>query len=80
MKRGKLGLEAGAVVSNMTELNGGFMFSMAVSGGASLLVLAAKSCDVLQVSYAMTDLINRVGQTLTPPARHAWALDGQPAR
>lgn len=39
-------LDADGVVSNLTELDGGFMFSMAVSSGASLLVLASRECDI----------------------------------
>ena len=33
-------LQADPVISNLTEMNGGFMFSMSVSSGASLLALA----------------------------------------
>ncbi len=62
-------LEAGGVVSNLTELDGGFMFSMAVSSGASLLVLASRQCDIGTVSYEMTELINKVGPLLTPATR-----------
>jgi uncharacterized protein len=65
--------EAGAMISNVTQLEGGFMFCIAFSQGASLLVLASPSCDVGRVSYEMTDLANRMGETLTP------ALYGQPA-
>ncbi len=62
-------LEAGSVVSNLTELDGGFMFSMAVSSGAGLLVLASRQCDIGTVSYEMTELINKVGPLLTPATR-----------
>lgn len=68
--RGAAGFfEAGAVISNVTQLEGGFMFSMAFNDGASLLVLAAPSCDVGKVSYEMTELANRIGDVLTPAAR-----------
>ncbi|WP_035803149.1 roadblock/LC7 domain-containing protein [Kitasatospora mediocidica] len=62
-------LEADPVISNLTELQGGFLFSMAVSSGASLLVLAGKTCDIGQVSYEMAELINQVGPALAPAAR-----------
>jgi predicted regulator of Ras-like GTPase activity (Roadblock/LC7/MglB family) len=62
-------LEAEPVISNLTELQGGFLFSMAVSSGASLLVLATKACDIGQVSYEMAELINQVGPALAPAAR-----------
>ncbi|TYC68221.1 roadblock/LC7 domain-containing protein [Streptomyces sp. CB01881] len=62
-------LKAEPVISNLTELQGGFLFSMAVSSGASLLVLASKVCDIGQVSFEMAELINQVGPQLTPAAR-----------
>jgi uncharacterized protein len=65
--------DAGAVISNVTQMDGGFMFSMAFSDGASLLVLAAPICDVGQVSYEMTELANRIGDALTPALRMALA-------
>jgi predicted regulator of Ras-like GTPase activity (Roadblock/LC7/MglB family) len=68
--RGAAGFfQAGAVISNVTQLEGGFMFSMAFNDGASLLVLAAPTCDVGQVSYEMTELSNRIADALTPAAR-----------
>jgi predicted regulator of Ras-like GTPase activity (Roadblock/LC7/MglB family) len=67
--RGAAGFfDAGLVISNVTQLEGGFMFSMAFNDGASLLVLAAPTCDVGQVSYEMTELVNRIGDALTPVA------------
>ncbi|GAB3809594.1 roadblock/LC7 domain-containing protein [Micromonospora zhanjiangensis] len=61
--------QAGGVISNVTQMDGGFMFCMAFSEGASLLVLASPTCDVGQVSYEMTDLANRMGEVLTPAVR-----------
>jgi len=72
--RGAAGFfEAGAVISNVTQMEGGFMFSMAFSDGASLLVLASPTCDVGQVSYEMTELANRIGGALTPALRASMA-------
>lgn len=65
--------DAGAVISNVTQMDGGFMFSMAFSDGASLLVLASPTCDVGKVSYEMTELANRIGEALTPALRNAAA-------
>ncbi|MFB9237918.1 roadblock/LC7 domain-containing protein [Plantactinospora siamensis] len=65
--------EAGAVISNVTQLEGGFMFSMAFNDGASLLVLASPTCDVGKVSYEMAELANQIGDVLTPAARAAMA-------
>jgi len=72
--------DAGAVISNVTQMDGGFMFSMAFSDGASLLVLAAPTCDVGQVSYEMTELANRIGDALTPAIRAAVAHGAPPGR
>ncbi|QSB13267.1 roadblock/LC7 domain-containing protein [Natronosporangium hydrolyticum] len=65
--------EAGAMISNVTQLEGGFMFCIAFSQGASLLVLAAPTCDVGKVSYEMTDLAIRMGEALTPAPRATLA-------
>jgi predicted regulator of Ras-like GTPase activity (Roadblock/LC7/MglB family) len=65
-------LEAGRVISNLTELDGGFLFSMAVSTGASLFVLAARNADIGTVAHEMTELINRVGTALTPTVRENY--------
>ncbi|GAB3862058.1 roadblock/LC7 domain-containing protein [Dactylosporangium cerinum] len=61
-------LEAGQVVSNLTEMTGGLMFTMSVSSGA-LLALAAPGCDIGQVGHELAELINRVGPALRPQAR-----------
>jgi uncharacterized protein len=65
-------LEAGAVINNVTELERGFVLSMAVSTGASLLVLASRSSDLAFVSFEMAELINRVGHAISPDARAGW--------
>jgi predicted regulator of Ras-like GTPase activity (Roadblock/LC7/MglB family) len=62
-------LEAGAVINNVTELERGFVVSMAVSTGASLLALAGRASDLALVSFEMAELINRVGHAITPDAR-----------
>jgi hypothetical protein len=61
--------DAGSMISNVTQLDGGFMFCIAFSDGASLLVLASPSCDVGRVTYDMTDLANKMGEALTPALR-----------
>lgn len=60
---------AGRVVSNVTELDGGFMFCMSVGSGASLLVLGTRRCDIGLVGHELADLVNRVGPALTPRRR-----------
>ncbi|NUR63372.1 MAG: roadblock/LC7 domain-containing protein [Catenulispora sp.] len=73
-------LDAAPVHSNLTELRGGFLFSMSVSDGASLLVFAERQCDIGQVSYTMTELINQVGASLTPAARSRMLAREVPGR
>jgi uncharacterized protein len=51
------------------EMDQGLMFVRAVSGGASLAVLAAPECDVRQVSFEMTRVVEAIGGILTPAAR-----------
>lgn len=63
-------LRADPVISNLTEMDGGYMFTMAVSNGASLLALAGFGCDIGQVGHELAILINTVGPALTPEARH----------
>jgi predicted regulator of Ras-like GTPase activity (Roadblock/LC7/MglB family) len=70
---------AGQVISNLTEMDGGFMFTMSVSTGACLLVLASKACDIGRVGHDLADLINRLGPTLTPHQRNPTAPAPQPA-
>jgi len=59
-------LEAGPVVSNLTEMAGGYLLCMSISSGASLMALAVPDCDIGQVGHALADLINRVGPALEP--------------
>ena len=67
-------LQAGTVVSNLTELEGGLMFTMSVSSGASLLALASHECDIGQVAHELAELINKVGPALTPHSRFDRAV------
>jgi predicted regulator of Ras-like GTPase activity (Roadblock/LC7/MglB family) len=61
--------EAGDVVQTVVEMDHGYMFLMAISGGSSIAVLAAPDCDIGLVAYEMTMLVERVGQQLTPELR-----------
>ncbi|HEY8474968.1 MAG TPA: roadblock/LC7 domain-containing protein [Natronosporangium sp.] len=55
---------AGSVVSNMTELEGGFMFTVSAATGASLLALAGKECDIGAIGHELTRLLNRMAPRL----------------
>lgn len=75
-------MQSEPVAYNLTEMRNGYMFSMAVPSGASLLVLADRGCDIGRVGQELADLLNRVGTTLNPPDRNgafpAFKLDRQP--
>ncbi|MBZ2406804.1 roadblock/LC7 domain-containing protein [Streptomyces albidoflavus] len=57
------------VEHSLTAMEGGYMFSMAVSSGASLLVTTTRDADIGEVSYVMAELINQVGDALSPQTR-----------
>ncbi|RII13893.1 Roadblock/LC7 domain protein [Streptomyces sp. YIM 130001] len=57
------------VEHSLTAMEGGYLFSMAVSSGASLLVATTRDADIGEVSYMMAELINQVGDALTPETR-----------
>jgi hypothetical protein len=66
-------LEAGGVLQNVVEMDGGFLFLMSISDGSALAALAARNCDVGQVGYEMALLVERVGNALSPVPRAAVA-------
>ncbi|ACU97454.1 roadblock/LC7 domain-containing protein [Saccharomonospora viridis] len=70
--------EAGAVTETVVEMELGVMVLMSISDGSCLAVLAAPNCDIGQVAYEMTLLVDRVGQILTPELRAALQGSGGP--
>jgi hypothetical protein len=75
--------EAGSVKETIVEMERGIMLLMVISDGSCLAVLAAPVCDIGQVAYEMTLLVDRVGQILTPELRAqlqgaAGRMVGQP--
>lgn len=63
-------LKAAPVISCLAEMYGGYMFSMAIDGGASLLALASYDCDIGQVGHELADLINQIGEAISPAVRN----------
>ncbi|MGF7234119.1 MAG: roadblock/LC7 domain-containing protein [Frankia sp.] len=61
--------EAGTVTQTVVEMEGGFLFIMAISDGACMAVLAAPSCDIGLVGYEMALLVSRAKDVLTPALR-----------
>jgi uncharacterized protein len=56
----------GALNHVIIEMNKGFLLVATISGGSSLGVTTSKNCDLGQIGYDMTLLIERVGSSLTP--------------
>lgn len=76
--------DAGQVKETIVEMERGIMLLMSISDGSCLAVLAAPACDIGQVAYEMTLLVDRVGKILTPELRAqlqgaAGRMVGQPA-
>jgi predicted regulator of Ras-like GTPase activity (Roadblock/LC7/MglB family) len=63
--------EAGEVRETVVEMDHGIMLSMAITDGSCLALLAAPDCDIGQVAYEMSLLVDRVGRLLTPELRTA---------
>lgn len=76
--------DAGSVKETIIEMDRGLMLLMSISDGSCLTVLAAPNCDIGQVAYEMTLLVDRAGKLLTPQLRaelrHSGrAVNPQPA-
>jgi predicted regulator of Ras-like GTPase activity (Roadblock/LC7/MglB family) len=64
-------LGADRVVRSIIEMDYGVLLLMSIRDGSCLAVLAVRDCDVSQVAYEMTVLVDQVGQILTPQLRAA---------
>jgi uncharacterized protein len=59
-------LNKGGLSQVIVEMGSAYMFVVAISGGSSLGVMAAKDCDLGQVGYEIMMLVDRMGPQLTP--------------
>jgi predicted regulator of Ras-like GTPase activity (Roadblock/LC7/MglB family) len=66
-------LGAEQVLRVIVEMDLGVLLLTSIRDGSCLAVLAARDCDVAQVAYEMTVLVDQVGQILTPQLRAALA-------
>lgn len=64
-------LGAEKVIRSIIEMDYGVLLLMSIRDGSCLAVLAVRDCDVSQVAYEMTVLVDQVGQILTPQLRAA---------
>ncbi|QKW05185.1 roadblock/LC7 domain-containing protein [Streptomyces sp. NA04227] len=62
-------LRTDPVEHSLTAMDGGYLFAMAVSSGASLVVITTREADIGEVSYSMAELIDQVGEALSPHLR-----------
>ncbi|QWF82428.1 roadblock/LC7 domain-containing protein [Amycolatopsis sp. CA-230715] len=63
----------------LTEFTGGYVFLVAAGPGAYLAVSATNRVDMEGVSTRLQQLVQRLGQELTAPARFAPQGYGSPA-
>lgn len=66
-------LGAESVVRTVVEMDAGALLLTSIRDGSCLAVLAVRDCDIAQVAYEMTVLVDQVGQILTPQLRAALA-------
>jgi uncharacterized protein len=59
-------LNAGEVRQAIVEMDSMFLFSMVVSDGSVIAVMAEATCDVGLIGYEMALLVSRTEATLTP--------------
>jgi predicted regulator of Ras-like GTPase activity (Roadblock/LC7/MglB family) len=66
-------LGADEVIRAVVEMDQGSLLLTSIKDGSCLAVLAVRDCDIAQVAYEMTVLVDQVGQLLTPQLRAALA-------
>ena len=59
----------GKLTQTILEMEAGYLFVSAIDQGATLVVHAARGCDMGLVGYEMTMLVSRAGHALTPGPR-----------
>jgi predicted regulator of Ras-like GTPase activity (Roadblock/LC7/MglB family) len=65
--------DGGALVQTVVEMEGGLLFLMSISDGSAVAALGARNCDMGQVGYEITLLVDRVGLALDPGRREVSA-------
>jgi predicted regulator of Ras-like GTPase activity (Roadblock/LC7/MglB family) len=65
--------DGGNLRQTVVEMHHGLLFLMAIGDGSALAALAARDCDVGQVGYELTLLVDRVGGALESAPRPSVA-------
>ncbi|KOV73987.1 dynein regulation protein LC7 [Streptomyces sp. NRRL WC-3618] len=62
-------LETGTALRTVIQMEHGNMLMMSIRDGSCLVALAAPECEIGQIAYEMTVLVDQVGEMLTPELR-----------
>lgn len=65
--------DGGTIQQTIVDMEAGYLILMSISDGSSLVVLASRNCDVGQIGYEMSLLVDRVGKALAVKRRQAVA-------
>lgn len=72
-------VETGDVLSTVIQMEHGNMLMMSIRDGSCLVALAAPDCEIGQIVYEMSVLVDQVGEMLTPELRTELQLSRQTA-
>jgi uncharacterized protein len=61
--------DSGTVNQVIVEMSKGYLFVTSISDGSALAVRCERDCDIGQIGYEMSLLVDRIGQVLTPELR-----------
>jgi uncharacterized protein len=61
--------DSGTVNQVIVEMTKGYLFVSSISDGSALAVLCDPDCDIGQIGYEMSLLVDRIGEVLTPALR-----------
>jgi len=70
-------LGAEVVHRAVVEMDHGVLLLTSIRDGSCLAVLAVRDCDIAQIAYEMTVLVDQVGQMLTPELRRELSGTGR---
>jgi predicted regulator of Ras-like GTPase activity (Roadblock/LC7/MglB family) len=62
-------IDTGDVLSTVIQMEHGNMLMMSIRDGSCLVALAAPDCEIGQIAYEMSVLVDQVGEMLTPELR-----------
>ncbi|GAB2806296.1 roadblock/LC7 domain-containing protein [Streptomyces sp. NPDC054796] len=62
-------METGNALRTVIQMEHGNMLMMSIRDGSCLVALAAPDCEIGQIAYEMTVLVDQAGEMLTPELR-----------